>query len=96
MQTDTYIIYARYYVKKYNDMIFWLRNGLLQPPIDYGGTNAQIFAKVQVWAAANRPQWYVKEILKLDDLSASGQQVLLYKEFLRLKQELLEKKVEAL
>ncbi|KAG2760663.1 hypothetical protein Pcac1_g27425 [Phytophthora cactorum] len=84
MQTDAYKIYVRY-VKKYDSMIYNYKNSIGQPPIEFGGTDAQIFAKVQVWAAAHRPRWYVKKMLKLDDLPKSELvDDKFYKEFLRL------------
>ncbi|KAG3151029.1 hypothetical protein PI126_g11174 [Phytophthora idaei] len=84
MQADAYKIYM-HHAKKYGSMIYNYKNSIGQPPIEFGGTDAQIFAKVQVWAAAHRPQWYVKEMLKLDDLPQSELVAdKFYKEFLRL------------
>ncbi|ETP27010.1 hypothetical protein F441_00427, partial [Phytophthora nicotianae CJ01A1] len=70
MKTNEYKTYV-HYVKKYDSMVYNFKNGIWQPPIEFGGTDAEIFAKVQVWAAAKRPRWYVKEMLELDGLSKS-------------------------
>ncbi|KAG6948194.1 hypothetical protein JG688_00015203 [Phytophthora aleatoria] len=77
-----------WYKQESRELDDWIEEGLTfigQPPIEFGGTDAQIFAKVQVWAAAHRPRWYVKEMLKLDDLPKSELVAdKFYKEFSRL------------
>ncbi|KAG3074227.1 hypothetical protein PI125_g22058 [Phytophthora idaei] len=42
MQTDAYKTYV-HYVKKFDDMHYWHKNSIFEPPIEYGGTDAQFF-----------------------------------------------------
>ncbi|OWY90163.1 RxLR effector protein, partial [Phytophthora megakarya] len=65
MQSDAYKTYVRY-VRRYDGQIYWHKNSIFEPPIEYGGSHAELMAKVKVWAAADRPKWYVKEMLQLE------------------------------
>ncbi|OWZ14408.1 hypothetical protein PHMEG_00012123 [Phytophthora megakarya] len=65
MNTDAYRTYVRF-VRKYDDLVY--DNGFFRPPTVYGGNDAQMRAKVIVWAGERRPTWYVKQMLQLGNL----------------------------
>ncbi|OWY97801.1 RxLR effector protein [Phytophthora megakarya] len=82
MRTDAYKTYV-HYVKKYDRLTYGYKNGFFEAPREYGGSHAQIMAKVKVWAAARRPSKYVQEMLGLKESTMMASKY--YKEFLRLR-----------
>ncbi|KAH7491131.1 Secreted RxLR effector protein [Phytophthora ramorum] len=66
--SDELRAYVRY-ATKYDDECWNYKNTVLEPPIEYGGSPAEMKVKVQIWAKANREKWYVKEMLGLDGMS---------------------------
>ncbi|KAL4123519.1 hypothetical protein PRIC2_009373 [Phytophthora ramorum] len=85
--SDELRMYVRY-ATKYDNAIWNHKNSIFEPPIYYGGSAAEMKVKVQIWAKANRKNWYVKEMLGLDDLSKAKQKAdpdyEYYLEFLKL------------
>ncbi|KAL4150215.1 hypothetical protein PRNP1_009619 [Phytophthora ramorum] len=66
--SDKLRAYVRY-ATKYDDECWNYKNTVLEPPIEYGGSPAEMNVKVQIWAKAKRENWYVEEMLGLDGLS---------------------------
>ncbi|KAL4150216.1 hypothetical protein PRNP1_009620 [Phytophthora ramorum] len=66
--SDELRMYVRY-ATKYDNAIWNHKNSMFQPPIEYGGSRAEMNVKVQIWAKAKRESWYVEEMLGLDGLS---------------------------
>nr|AEK81181.1 Avh329 [Phytophthora sojae] len=56
--SDAFETYMRY-AKMFNDEMWRTKGTLDQPPIYLEGSRAERLAKAQVWADAQRPNWYV-------------------------------------
>ncbi|OWY95946.1 RxLR effector protein [Phytophthora megakarya] len=69
MRSDDYRFYVRY-ATKYDDVLWLSRNTIFQPTIYYGGSKAEMEAKVKIWVTAKRSRGYVEEVLGLDELPA--------------------------
>ncbi|KAL4094187.1 hypothetical protein PRIC1_009850 [Phytophthora ramorum] len=85
--SDELRAYVRY-ATKYDNAIWNHKNSIFQPPVEYGGSPAEMHVNVQIWAKANRKKWYVKEMLGLDGMSKAERKAdpdyEYYLEFLKL------------
>ncbi|KAE8897375.1 hypothetical protein PF005_g16051 [Phytophthora fragariae] len=80
-QSDKFRTYKRY-ATRWDDMTYAHYNTIFQPPVEYGGSPAELNAKVEIWAAARRPKWYVQDMLNLDK---SDELLSYYNKFVELK-----------
>ncbi|KAJ8508227.1 hypothetical protein ON010_g18892 [Phytophthora cinnamomi] len=55
-----------------DDKIFSLKNADAEVKIEYGGSPAEMEAKLEMWVLAKRPNWYVKKMLNLDGRSRNA------------------------
>lgn len=53
--SDALRLYKRY-AKRWDDRTFDHYNSVFQPRVEYGGSKAEVNAKVEIWAAAMRPR----------------------------------------
>ncbi|POM72717.1 Secreted RxLR effector peptide protein [Phytophthora palmivora] len=82
--SDRFLTYLRY-ATKYDDKIFWRNDPLTGPVVFYDGTKEEKLVKVWIWAAADRPEDYVKSMLLLDNTPQDKlMENVYYAEFVRL------------
>ncbi|GMF48047.1 unnamed protein product [Phytophthora fragariaefolia] len=66
--SKAYKMFVRY-AKMEDDKIFKLKNQDKEVDILYGGSPAEMEAKLDIWVSAGRPNWYVRKMLNLDSRS---------------------------
>ncbi|EGZ15315.1 hypothetical protein PHYSODRAFT_432380, partial [Phytophthora sojae] len=75
--TDAFKTYVRY-ANKVDEDIWRFKTGafhqnhLFEPKVYYGGSPEEMAVKLELWAKAKRPGWYVKKLLYIDALEGTA------------------------